>query len=233
DPWAKQNLDANVEKLSCQQSSCGGELQQVTWCAIGDNGYLSEVDWHSLCHPKPSSCRRTIEGDISYLKLQEVNGQESVVCTECLKAKKLPRARLGSVNQVQPWLSPIKHKPIHKSMDGKNEQYYVTEINNPATYSPLTTRGIVIPPESRRLEETSLVSQLRNRSAFLSDIEASNPKRRESRIRQEARNIGCSPHELNTAIQQVRDSEYEESAVWESEKDPQEEEFLAFITMIE
>ncbi|WP_369742812.1 DrmB family protein [Pseudidiomarina sp. PP-1MA] len=232
-PWAKQNLDANAEKLCCRQPSCNGELQQVTWCAIGNNGYLSEVDWYSLCHTKHSSCRRRIDDDINFLKIQGVNGQESVVCTKCSQSQKLPRARLAFVNEVQPWLNPTKHQPVHKSENGKSAQYYVKEINDPITYSPVTVRGIVIPPESRRLEETSLVEQLKNRSAFLSDLIASNPRRKESRIRQEARSLGCSPHELSAAVQQVLDNEYEEPVDWESEKDPQEEEYLAFLTELD
>ena len=195
-PW--HNAEGTVPReVYCTECSKKPPLQQVSWCAASNEGYLSEVPWHWLCHlesPSKETCRN--DYSLNYLKLAVAkDGKRIIKCTRpnCGAQHTFEGTVLNSIYRIQPWL-PDKPAALEKN------SVRVMEVNDPLVYLPHTDSGLVIPPESRKNGDTSQ-NRLLNASQELREIQAiSRPNRRNSRIKALARNLGCSENDVKQAL---------------------------------
>lgn len=196
-PW--HNAEGSLPgKVYCTECSKKPTLQQVSWCVASNEGYLSEVPWHWICHkdsPSKDKCRN--DYSLNYLKLGVArDGKRIIRCTRCSAQHTFEGTVLNSVYRIQPWLTD---KPAVLEKNSAR----VMEVNDPLVYLPHTDSGLVIPPESRKNGDTPQ-NRLLNASQELREILAiSRENRRNSRIKALARELGCSESDVRQALQDV------------------------------
>jgi hypothetical protein len=197
-PW--QDKEKNLEeKVFCQKCKGKGVLDQVTWCAVSNKGYLSDVPWHYVCHQNSESdCR--VDYEASYLKFDtDSNGRRVIKCTRCGSQNYYENAKIQVINSIQPW---IKEKAPKLDQDDIVE---ILEVNNPGVYLPERVNALVIPPESR-ISKTSIVHRLYNNSNLLREIDSIKiPLRRKGKIKEAATKLRCTVEEIESAINEIKE----------------------------
>ncbi|MCF6205016.1 MAG: DUF1998 domain-containing protein, partial [Methylococcaceae bacterium] len=196
--WKKQEV-ALDEKITCVSNNCNGILEQVTWCAVSNKGYLAEVPWHFICHlDSLGECRP--DYDSEYLKVTtNQNGRRVILCHKC--GSKHPFEKLKTLNQInqhQPWI--FEGSPELEEAD----KIEILEVNNPGVYIPERVNALVIPPESR-ISQATLVDKLFRNSKLCREIDSIRiPFRRKVKIKEVARQLKASASEIEQALKEIK-----------------------------
>ena len=201
-PWAKQNKKLS-DKVFCEGEGCNGQPEQVTWCAVSNKGYLSDVPWHYLAHMngKGSECKERY-AEPSYLRLVPNNaGKGRVVCTHCKGYGFYEGAQWFAINHSQPWSKP-------KSSElGENEKTEVLEVNDPRVYSPKRMNALVIPPESR-INRNSTMYRLYNNSEWRREYaKIKLPLRKKASLKAIATKYKCSVDDIKRYLEEIEDGD--------------------------
>ena len=212
-PWKNRKIEGNT--LDCQGAEpggkgnapvvCSGQLEQVTWVLVHEEGFLADVPWHNVAHAgarnKPrraDECRRDWENP--YLKLTlPMTGRPQITCTRCRSRGPLEaKFRYPTGTWQQPWLP----KP---PIELPGEYASVMEINDVRVHSPATRTALVIPPESRILRGT-VVDRLYSNTRHLQRIRrARNKLARISIVRRLAGEYGCAQEDIEDAIVEIEE----------------------------
>ncbi|WP_257266523.1 DUF1998 domain-containing protein [Endozoicomonas sp. ONNA2] len=195
-PW--HNTEGSLPgKPHCTECSKKPLLQQVSWCAVSNEGYLSEVPWHWICHknsPTKDSCRNDYSQN--YLKLAVANdGKRIIKCMKknCHAEHAFEEMPLKNLYRIQPWLPD-------KPATAEKKSARVMEVNDPLVYLPHTDSGLVIPPESRKNGDTP-TNRLLNATEQLREIQAiSREMIRKGKIKALARELDCSEDDIRQAM---------------------------------
>ena len=183
------------DKNKCSSRTCSGGLMQVHWVLVHPLGYLADVDWHYMAHGKESeNCTRN--RDEAYLKL--IREPEYLVkCTKCKRKGWEDIMSYGKKTWQQPW---IRIEAKENVTDSKAE---VMPIGDSRMYIPENHRALVIPPESR-ISRSSLVDRLYSNPDDQKRIKHAKPGLDyKSTIRCIASKYGCTPTELEKALQKI------------------------------
>jgi len=195
-PWRKQDKDL-TEEVFCEH--CGNYLEQITWCAISNLGFLDDVPWHYICH-LASKNKCEVDFESTYLKLEtNVNGKKIIRCSKCKASHNFENIKINIINKPQPW--------IYEKTPKLNEDDIVEilEVNNPGVYLPERANALVIPPESR-ISKTSLTDRLFNNSKLCREIDKiSNPLLIKGKLKMMASDYRCSVKEIENALKQIKE----------------------------
>ncbi len=193
-PWRKQNKRLN-EKVICEK--CQNDLEQLTWCAVSNKGYMSEVPWHYICHQNSETgCRADYEA--SYLKFStNSNGKRAVKCTRCGSQSYYENAKTKVISGIQPWI--YEKAPLLES----DEIVEILEVNNPGVYLPERVNALVIPPESR-VSKTSIIDRLYNNSKLRREIDSIKiPFRKKGKLQEAATEYRCEVKDIKSALDEI------------------------------
>lgn len=194
-PWRKQEKQL-TENVLCEM--CKSNLEQITWCAVSNKGYMGEVPWHYICHQKSETgCRADFE--FSYIKFDtDTNGKRVVSCTRCNSKNYYENAKINIINSIQPWI--YEKAP---TLD-KNDIVEILEVNNPGVYLPERANALVIPPESR-ISKTRIVDRLYNNSKLRREIDSINiPLRKKGKLKEAATEYRCSVEDIKCALDEIQ-----------------------------
>ena len=179
---------------------CGGRLEQVPWVLVHEEGYLADVPWHALAHPRPGD-RRSRDCPPGwkepYLKLVDRSSGRPVVRCRCGSQGRLEfRTHYPAGEWQQPWL----RDPPSATLD---ELGWVIEINDVRVHSPMTVTALVVPPESR-IRRGTTVDRLYSSTRHLQRIRrARNGLARITTIRRLAGEYGCTAEEIENAVVEI------------------------------
>ncbi len=198
-PWKMQGRHL-TDDVFCEDCKVV-KLEQVTWCAVGNKGYLNEVPWHYICHQKErcKDKRCELDFDATYLKFdKKSDGRPIIKCTKCGCSNEYENKRIDRIYGVQPWL-------YGKSPDLKEDDIIeILEVNNPGVYMPERLNALVIPPESR-IDKTSIVAKLYNNSNVRRELEKLKiPRRRQGKIQEIATLFRCRVSEIIDALEEIQ-----------------------------
>ena len=180
---------------------CSGRLEQVPWVLVHKEGYLADVPWHYMAHPKTGdrravNCRPDLREP--YLALADrLSVRPEVRCRRCHSRGPLEsRHRYTAGTWQQPWLrEPLAESP--------SEPAWVMEINDVRVHSPVTSTALVIPPESR-IRRGTVVDRLFGSTRQLQRIRrAQNGLARITTVRRLAGEYGCKPEEIEAAVVEI------------------------------
>ncbi|RUA27273.1 MAG: hypothetical protein DSY76_05400 [Bacteroidetes bacterium] len=194
-PWRKQDKRL-IDDTICED--CGNKLEQVTWCAVSNKGYMSEVPWHYICHLE-SDIKCEIDYENSYLKVTTDNNGKSVIrCMRCGSQNYYENSKIKIINSIQPWI--YEKAP---ELD-ENDIVEILEVNNPGVYLPERVNALVIPPESRIIKN-SIIDRLYNSSKLRREIDSIKiPLRRKSKLKEIATKYRCSIEEIKEALDEIK-----------------------------
>lgn len=198
-PWKKQEVQLD-EKVYCVSNSCGGILEQVTWCVVSNKGHLAEVPWHNICH-LGSDVKCEPDYDAEYLSLTtNQNGKRVVRCHRCRSQHVFEKTKkLNHINQHQPWIFEVSPE-----LD-EADKVEVLEVNNPGIYIPERVNALVIPPESR-ISQSTVVDKLFRNSKLCREIDLiRNPLRRKGKINEVARQLNAPASEIKQALKEIKE----------------------------
>ncbi len=193
-PWRKQDVDY-ADKVKCEK--CDSNLEQVTWCAASDKGYLDDVPWHYMCHLKSDKkCHK--DNDSTYLKLlTNIKGNRVVKCTKCGSEGSYENMTVNVMNRQQPWVDDAV------KLD-KDDIVVILEVNNPGVYFPERSNAIVIPPESR-ISKSSVIDKLYNNSKLCREIDSIKiPLRKKGKMKEIASLYRCSIEDIKEALAEIK-----------------------------
>ena len=219
-PWRKREIRF-TEKLKCDYNSCNGRLEQVTWCAVSNKGYLDDVPWHAICHiGENGNCR--LDFDLNYLKLDiDDNGKKIVKCLRCGSSGYYDKARTRIINKEQPWIGQSPKL-------AENDLVEILEVNNPGVYLPISCKALVIPPESR-ISKSTVIDQIYNNAKIRSEIDGiRNPLLRNGKLKLIATRYRCNVREVEDALDDIAHG-YPFLDEIVSAGDILEDEYLAFL----
>jgi DNA-directed RNA polymerase subunit RPC12/RpoP len=216
-PWKTEDI-SRAEQIKCE---CGEKLEQVTWCAVSEKGYLSEVPWHEICHTKrQNDCRADF--NIPYLRIYTNNsGKKYVKCTRCNAEASFENTKIKITHRKQPW--------IHESV--KNDLVDILEVNNPLIYLPVKVNALVIPPESR-VDKSSVVYKLSKNSKDCREIIYMKKERRDYKIRTLANEYKCEVEEIKAALKMIEEG-YPDYDEYFQVTELMYDEYKAFLTPLE
>lgn len=195
-PWRKRGAEFN-EKLRCDNQECNSRLEQVTWCAVSNQGHLDDVPWHACCHTRENiNCR--VDYDSNYLRLDiDANGKKIVKCLRCKSTGKYEKARTRIINKIQPWMYGNSPKLTETDI------VEILEVNNPGVYLPVWCKALVIPPESR-VSKSAIVDQIYSNTKIRKEIDGiRNPLLRKAKLKELATRYRCSVQEIEDALIQI------------------------------
>lgn len=186
----------NIKQARC--SSCAGNLRQSGWCLIGQNGELSDIDWHKAYHNDGMKCEKNYANPYLLVKNQG-SDKFRVECKQCNSGARIlvKKDFKKCTKTVQPW--------IYQQPDtwDRSELFEAVQINDARAYSPKARTALVIPPESRQLKNSlhskvSTNSQLRSRYA-----EAGSRFKQNSILNSAALQYKCSAKELMDVLNEL------------------------------
>jgi hypothetical protein len=194
-PWKKQDKKI-TESALCEQ--CNSLLEQTTWCAVSNKGYMSEVPWHLICH-QDSEINCKADYSSSYLVLRtNINGKRIVECNRCKSSKPYENTKTKYINGIQPWIYERSPK-----LD-EDDIVEILEVNNPGVYLPERANALVIPPESR-MGQTSIIDRLYNNSKFRRELDNIKiPLRKKGKLKEAATEYRCSVIEIKEALEEIK-----------------------------
>ena len=197
-PWRKQKISYS-DKALCER--CGSLLEQVTWCAVSNKGYLDDVPWHYICHPKSNSninCK--VDFSATYLKFAtNTNGGRIIKCTKCDSENYYANSKQSIINRIQPWI--YDKSPMYD----EDDVLEILEVNNPGVYLPEPKSALVIPPESR-ICKTSIIHQLFNNSKLCRELDNIKiPLRKKGALKKVATQFRCSVGQIKESLKQIND----------------------------
>jgi len=197
-PWSKLG-NIFYEKLYCNSNSCNGILEQVTWCAVDEEGRLDNVPWHFIAHLHNPNCKEDYDKNYLMLKTNS-KGKRVVQCTKCNSEKVFEYIPNFAINSSHRWNNIKKtNKDVVKSE--------ILEVNNPGVFLPEKVSALVIPPESR-ISKSKVIGMLSNNSKLVEEIQKINiPPIREDKIKQLARKYRCSTDEVENALKKIYEIE--------------------------
>ncbi len=193
-PWRKQKISYS-EKAICEK--CGNLLEQVTWCAVNNKGYLDDVPWHYICHENfNNNCK--VDFNTTYLRFATTaNGGKIIKCTKCNSKNYYEKAELSIINKLQPWVYD------RSPMSDEDDAVEILEVNNPGVYLPEPDYALVIPPESR-ICKTTVIHRLFNNSKLCREIDNIKiPLRKKGAIKKAATKFRCSVEEIKESLKQI------------------------------
>lgn len=222
-PWKKQQVDFN-DKVKCER--CEGNLEQVTWCAVSNKGYLDDVPWHFVSHLNSDrQCR--VDFEATYLKLvTKSNGKRVVKCCRCGSEEYYENRPITVINKQQPWL-------FGETVDlDKDDVVEILEVNSPSVYLPERSNAIVIPPESR-ISKSSIIDRLYNNSKICREIEKIKiPLRKKAKMKEVASQFRCNIDDIKNAFIEIKNGyPFLESNITVGEL--MEDEYKALLTPLE
>ncbi len=222
-PWKKQQVDF-TDKVKCEK--CEENLEQVTWCAVSNKGYLDDVPWHFVSHLKSDrTCR--VDFDDTYLKLvTKPNGKRVVKCSRCGSEEYYENRPINIINKQQPWI-------FGETVDlDKDDIVEILEVNSPSVYLPERSNAIVIPPESR-ISKSSIIDKLYNNSKVCREIENIKiPLRKKAKIKEVASQFRCHIDDIKSALIEIKSGyPFLESNITVGEL--MEDEYKALLTPLE
>jgi len=222
-PWKKQQVDFN-DKVKCEK--CEGNLEQVTWCAVSNKGYLDDVPWHFVSHLNSDrECR--VDFEDTYLKLvTKSNGKRVVKCSRCGSEEYYENRPINVINKQQPWI-------FGETVDlDKDDVVEILEVNSPSVYLPERSNAIVIPPESR-ISKSSIIDRLYNNSKICREIEKIKiPLRKKAKMKEVASQFRCNIDDIKNAFIEIRNGyPFLESNITVGEL--MEDEYKALLTPLE
>lgn len=186
----------NIKHAKC--SSCAGNLRQSGWCLIGQNGELSDIDWHKAYHNDGMKCEKNYAKP--YISVKNLGGDKfRVECTQCNSGARtlLKKHFKNCTKTVQPW--------IYRQPDSweKSKLFEAVQINDARAYSPKSRTALIIPPESRQLKNSlhskvSTNSQLRSKFA-----DAGSGFKQKSILNSAALQYKCSAQDLMDVLNQL------------------------------
>lgn len=222
-PWRKQDKKL-TENVLCEE--CDSNLEQLTWCAVSNKGYLGEVPWHYICHQNTDIVCK-VDFESSYLKfITGSNGKRMVLCTKCNSKNYYENVKTNVINSIQPW---IYEKAPKLDSDDIVE---ILEVNNPGVYLPERVNALVIPPESR-ISKTSVIDRLYNNSKLRREIDGIKiPLRKKGKFKEAATEYRCSVEDIKTALAEIKSGyPYFDENITVGELI--EDEYKAFLTPLE
>ena len=195
-PWRKQRKSYS-DKVFCE--NCEGLLEQVTWCAVNNKGYLDDVPWHYICHQKPNSnvnCK--VDFSATYLKFAtKINGKRIIKCTKCNTRNYYEKTKSSVINKLQPWI--YGKAPVYD----EDDDVEIFEVNDLRVYFPERVNALVIPPESR-ICKTSIIHQLFNNSKLCRELDNIKiPLRKKGALKKIATQYRCSVDEIKESLKQI------------------------------
>jgi hypothetical protein len=194
-PWRKKDKRL-YEDVFCE--SCDSSLEQITWCAVSNKGYMSEVPWHYIAHQNSESeCR--VDFESSYLRFStDSNGKRIVFCTRCKSKNYYENSKTNVINGLQPWIYEKAPK-----LD-EDDIVEILEVNNPGVYLPERVNALVIPPESR-ISKTSVIDRLYNNSKLRREIDNIRiPLRKKGKLKEAATEYRCSVDDIQKALEEIK-----------------------------
>jgi hypothetical protein len=193
-PWRKQKISF-TDKAICEK--CGSLLEQATWCAVNNKGYLDDVPWHYICHQTSNNACK-VDFNTTYLQFTtKASGKKIIKCTKCNSWNYYEKAKLSIINKLQPWIYD------RSPMFDEDDVVEILEVNNPGVYLPETDNALVIPPESR-ICKTSIIHRLFNNSKLCREIDnIKMPLRKIGEIKKAATKFRCSVEEIKESLKQI------------------------------
>ena len=213
-PWRRsrakgeddEDTQAGTEANAGECVVCGGRLEQAPWVLVHEDGYLADVPWHDLAHdsarnPEQRQCRP--DWKKPYLRVDETGADRRVVCTRpgcgartTFPSGALPRIPFPPFTWQQPWI----REPPAQSPEAPAS---LMEINDVRVHAPVTSTALVIPPESR-IRRGTVTDRLYGSTRSLRSIRnARNPLARRSTIMRIASDYGCTPGEIEQAVEAI------------------------------
>jgi hypothetical protein len=186
----------SIKQARC--SSCAGDLRQSGWCLIGQNGELSDIDWHKAYHTGERKCEKNYT--TPYLSVKSQGSDKFLVdCKQCNSGPRVlfKKHYKNCVKTIQPW---IYQKPDTWE---RSKLFEAVQINDARAYSPKSRTALVIPPESRLLKNSlhskvSTNSQLRGKYA-----DAASGFKRKSILSSAALQYKCNVEELMNVLDEL------------------------------
>lgn len=194
-PWRKSKKDYN-EKIYCNNDGCNGILEQVTWCAVDEEGRLDNVPWHYIAHLNyHQKCEE--DYDNIYLELKtNAKGKRVVHCSRCNSEEVFEYVKDFRINSSFYW----------NEIKGKNKEEVkseILEVNNPGVFLPEKVTALVIPPESR-ISKSSVIGKILNNSTLRRKLDKRMPPlKRKSEIKKIARDYRCTTEEVEDALKKI------------------------------
>ena len=191
---------------ACSNGECKGVLEQVPWVIVHQDGYLADVDWHSIAHtdsrnPIQRECQRN--WDSAYLKIKEDTNNRVVHCLKCRSNSVVPsHVPYSSKTWQQPWVrEPPSNPHVQDSLA------LLVEINDVRVHSPVTRTALIIPPESR-IQRGTVTDRLYGRMKSVQAVKnARNSLAKKAVIKRLASELRCTSEQIILAIAQI-DSGY-------------------------
>ena len=193
-PWRKNDIRLS-EDVYCE--SCESKLEQITWCAVSNKGYMSDVPWHYICHQNSeSNCKSDYESN--YLELgTDSNGKRIIYCRNCKSSNYYDNAKVSFIGNIQPWI--YKQPKLDET-----DKVEILEVNNTGVYFPQRVNALVIPPESR-ISKTSIIDRLYNNSKLRREIDSIKiPLRKKGKLKEAATEYRCSVEEIKEALEEIK-----------------------------
>lgn len=191
-PW-KDSTVKPEDDIFC--TKCHSDLTQVTYCAINNAGYLSEVPWHALCHKNRN---QKCEADYQepYLRLKN----SFIECTRCGVKGAYQNQKISFIDKQQPWL-------YNKTAVIEKDVVHIVEVNNPGVYSPERVNALVIPPESRFSKNATIADYLLSNPTELrqlqDELKSARGPQKTTPLKRLATQYQCSVDDIKEALQKI------------------------------
>ncbi len=184
----KRSSNANVP--------CNGRLEQVSWVLVHENGYLADVPWHQIAHPRNQA--RSCRSDEPYLQLRQQNhGDNEVFCNKCRRHDQIP---LRFPFPKHTWQQPLwRESPPVTSP----EPAWVLPVNDVRVHSSITGSALVIPPESR-IRRGTVTDRLYGSQLYRDIAEARPGLARKRAVGRAANELRCTRQEVDEALRKIK-----------------------------
>ena len=205
EPWREKRSNngfcGGTEAKTATGDICDGELEQVPWVLVHEEGYLADVPWHDLAHnnssdTKQSECKPDWTKPYLKMEMSRTGIGQSVFCSrcQCRSSDRLPlRFYFPRTYWQQPW--------INKHPDSvPKEPAWILQINDARVHSASNRTALVIPPESRVRRGTVTDRLYKDSNSQEKIRNAKNNLARKGTVRRIADGYDCDPSEIEKAM---------------------------------